>query len=89
MTMNSDTWENETKGLLLIDGSYNTILIPVGTDELETFWKNYLRGNVTKYVRINKTKTDLNNSIREYLNKTYVNKRRIKNGSKEKSRLKR
>lgn len=74
MTMNSEKWENETKGLLLVDGAYNTILIPVGTDELETFWNEYLLGVCAKYVRINKTKTDLNNSIREYLNKTYTNK---------------
>ena len=70
---NEEKWETETKGLLLIDGSYNTMLIPVGTDELETFWNDYLRGNVTKYVKINKTKSDLNKSIKDYLNKEYVN----------------
>lgn len=70
---NEEKWKNETKGLLLIDGAYNTILIPDGTDELEAFWKDYLRDNVTKYVKINKTKSDLNKSIKDYLNKEYVN----------------
>lgn len=70
---NEEKWKEERKGLLLIDGAYNTILIPVGTDELETFWNEYLRDVCTKYVRINKTKSDLNKSIRDYLNKEYVN----------------
>ena len=75
--MNDDKWKNETKGLLLIDGQYNTIMIPFGSDEMEILFKEWLQGNVAKYVRQNKTKSDLNKSIKEYLNKEYVNKERI------------
>ena len=75
--MNDDKWKNETKGLLLIDGQYNTIMIPFGSDEMEILFKEWFQGNVAKYVRQNKTKSDLNKSIKEYLNKQYVNKERI------------
>lgn len=75
--MNDDKWKNETKGLLLIDGQYNTIMIPFGSDEMKILFDEWLQGNVTKYVRQNKTKSDLNKSIKEYLNKEYVNKERI------------
>lgn len=70
---NEEKWQNERKGLLLIDGQYNTILIPFGSDEMDEVFKDYLHGNVTKYVKQNKTKSDLNKSIRDYLNKEYVN----------------
>ena len=69
---NDELWESETKGLLLIDGAYNTVMIPFGSDEMDEVFKEWLSGAM-KYVRMNKTKTDLNNSIREYLNKQYVN----------------
>lgn len=69
---NEEKWKNETKGLLLIDGQYNTILIPFGSDEMDEVFKDYLRGAM-KYVKMNKTKSDLNKSIRDYLNKEYVN----------------
>lgn len=69
---NDELWESETKGLLLIDGACNTVMIPFGSDEMDEVFKEWLRGAM-KYVRMNKTKTDLNNSIREYLNKQYVN----------------
>lgn len=72
MKNNDELWESETKGLLLIDGAYNTVMIPFGSDEMDEVFKEWLRGAM-KYVRMNKTKTDLNNSIREYLNKQYVN----------------
>ena len=75
--MNDDKWKNETKGLLLIDGQYNTIMIPFGSDEMTILFDEWLQGNVAKYVRQNKTKSDLNKSIKEYLNKEYVNKERI------------
>lgn len=75
--MNDEKWKNETKGLLLIDGQYNTIMIPFGSDEMKILFDEWLQGNVAKYVRQNKTKSDLNKSIKEYLNKEYVNKERI------------
>lgn len=63
----------ETKGLLLIDGAYNTLLIPMNSNDMRELTANYILGNI-KYVRKNKTKADLNRSIREYLAKEYVNK---------------
>ena len=74
--MKDDKWKNETKGLLLIDGQYNTIMIPFGSDEMKILFDEWIQGNVVKYVRQNKTKSDLNKSIKEYLNKEYVNKER-------------
>ena len=74
--MNDYKWKNETKGLLIIDGQYNTIMIPFGSDEMNILYNEFLQGNVAKYVRKNKTKSDLNKSIKEYLNKEYVNKER-------------
>lgn len=69
---NDEKWTFETRGLLLVDGAYNTIMIPFGTEEMDELFKEWLHDRA-KYVRRNKTKTDLNNSIREYLNKEYVN----------------
>lgn len=69
-----EKWRTETKGLLLIDGSYNTIMIPFGTDEMQELTE-FLTGGL-KYARRNVKKADLNNSIKEYLNKEYVNKER-------------
>lgn len=75
--MHDDKWKNETKGLLLIDGQYNTIMIPFGSDEMKILFNECLnKVNIAKYVRQNKTKSDLNKSIKEYLNKEYVNKER-------------
>ena len=65
----------ETKGLLLIDGAYNTLLIPMGSDDMKELMENFIYKNI-KYVRKNKTKSDLNRSVREYLAKEYVNKER-------------
>lgn len=65
----------ETKGLLLIDGLYNTLLIPMSSDDMEELAENFIHKNL-KYVRKNKTKSDLNRSVREYLSKEYVNKER-------------
>ena len=65
----------ETKGLLLIDGAYNTRLIPMGSDDMKELMENFIYKNI-KYVRKNKTKSDLNRSVREYLAKEYVNKER-------------
>lgn len=73
-TFNDDKWENEQRGLLLIDGLYNTLMIPFGSDEMNDLME-YLKGGL-KYVRKNKLKRDLNKSINEYLNKEYVNKER-------------
>ena len=58
----------------MIDGSYNTIMIPFGTDEMKELTE-FLKGGL-KYARRNVKKADLNNSIKEYLNKEYVNKER-------------
>lgn len=69
---NEEKWKNETRGLLLIDGQYNTIMIPFGSDEMDEVFKEFLY-NAAKYVKMNKTKSDLNKSIRDYLNKEYVN----------------
>lgn len=66
---------DERKGLLLIDGAYNTLLIPFGSNEMEELVADFIRGNL-QYVRKNKLKSDLNNSIKEYLNMEYVNKAR-------------
>lgn len=65
----------ETKGLLLIDGAYNTLLIPMGSDDMKELMENFIHKNI-RYVRKNKTKSDLNRSIREYLAKEYINKER-------------
>lgn len=65
----------ETKGLLLIDGEYNTLLIPMGSDDMKELMENFIHKNI-KYVRKNKTKSDLNRSIREYLSREYINKER-------------
>ena len=62
----NDKWTSETKGLLLI---------PFGSDAMEELQDKYIREGI-KYTRINQTKRDLNNSIKEYLNKEYVNKER-------------
>lgn len=75
--LDDSIWENQTRGLLLIDGAYNTIMIPFGSDEMQVLFEECLEGHITKYVRQNKTKSDLNKSIKEYLNKEYVNKERI------------
>lgn len=66
---------DERKGLLLIDGAYNTLLIPFGSNEIEELRENFIRKNL-QYVRKNKLKSDLNNSIKEYLNMEYQNKAR-------------
>lgn len=63
---------DETKGLLLIDGAYNTILIPMGSDEIHELYEEFIRKNI-RFARKNKTKSDLNRSIKEYLNKEYIN----------------
>lgn len=65
----------ETKGLLLIDGAYNTLLIPFGSSEMDELTEEFIHKNL-KYVRKNKTKSDLNRSIREYLSREYINKER-------------
>lgn len=62
----------ETKGLLLVDGAYNTLLIPFGSDDIKELMEKFVHDNL-KYVRTNKTRSDLNKSIRQYLNKEYVN----------------
>lgn len=67
--------ENETKGLLLIDGAYNTLLIPFGSDEMHELSEKFIKNNL-QYVRINKRKSDLNNSINQYLKREYVNVKR-------------
>lgn len=69
---NEEKWKEERKGLLLIDGNYSTIMIPFGSDEMSEVFNDYLHGAM-KYVKANKSKADLNKSIRDYLNKEYVN----------------
>lgn len=66
---------DERKGLLLIDGAYNTLLIPFESNEMEELAADFIHKNI-QYVRKNKLKSDLNNSIKEYLNMEYQNKAR-------------
>ena len=66
---------DERKGLLLIDGAYNTLLIPFGSNEMEEIAEYFINNNL-QYVRKNKLKSDLNKSIKEYLNMEYLNKAR-------------
>ena len=66
---------DEKKGLLIIDGAYNTLLIPFGSNEMKELTNNFIHKNL-QYVRKNKLKSDLNNSIKEYLNMQYQNKAR-------------
>lgn len=68
----TDKESKETKGLLLIDGAYNTLLIPFGSDDMKELTEKFIRENL-KYVRQNKKKSDLNESIAQYLKREYVN----------------
>lgn len=68
----NDKQASETKGLLLIDGAYNTLLIPFNSDEMKDLTEYFIKDNL-KYVRRNKKKSDLDQSIRQYLKKEYVN----------------
>ena len=68
----TDQEAKETKGLLLIDGAYNTLLIPMGSDEMNELNAKFIRDNL-KYVKRNPRKSDLNASIAAYLKKEYVN----------------
>ena len=68
----NDKQASETKGLLLIDGAYNTLLIPFNSDEMKDLTEHFIKDNL-KYVRRNKKKSDLDQSIRLYLKKEYVN----------------
>ena len=68
----NDKQASETKGLLLIDGAYNTLLIPFNSDEMKDLTEHFIKDNI-KYVRRNKKKSDLDQSIRQYLKKEYVN----------------
>ena len=45
-----EKWTSETKGLLLIDGMYNTILIPFGSDAMKELLDKYIREGI-KYAR--------------------------------------
>ena len=68
----NDKQASETKGLLLIDGAHNTLLIPFNSDEMKDLTEHFIKDNL-KYVRRNKKKSDLDQSIRQYLKKEYVN----------------
>ena len=68
----TDQEAKETKGLLLIDGAYNTLLIPFGSDDMNELCEKFIRENL-KYVKRNPRKSDLNASIAAYLKKEYVN----------------
>lgn len=68
----TDKEAKETKGLLLIDGAYNTLLIPFNSDDMSKISEYFIRDNL-KYVRQNKKKSDLNAAISAYLKKEYVN----------------
>lgn len=68
----TDKESKETKGLLLIDGAYNTLLIPFESDDMHEISEKFIKGNL-KYVRQNKKKSDLNESIAQYLKREYVN----------------
>ena len=68
----TDKESKETKGLLLIDGAYNTLLIPFESDDMNKISEYFIKDNL-KYVRKNKKKSDLNESIAQYLKREYVN----------------
>ena len=68
----TDKESKETKGLLLIDGAYNTLLIPFNSDDMNKISEYFIKDNL-KYVRKNKKKSDLNESIAQYLKREYVN----------------
>lgn len=68
----TDKESKETKGLLLIDGAYNTLLIPFNSDDMNKISEYFIKDNL-KYVRQNKKKSDLNESIAQYLKREYVN----------------
>ena len=68
----TDKESKETKGLLLIDGAYNTLLIPFNSDDMHEISEYFINKNL-KFVRQNKKKSDLNESIAQYLKREYVN----------------
>ena len=68
----TDKESKETKGLLLIDGAYNTLLIPFNSDDMHEISECFIKKNL-KFVRQNKKKSDLNESIAQYLKREYVN----------------
>ena len=62
----------ETKGLLLIDGAYNTLLIPFNSNEMKEIAEHFIR----KYIRFakrHKLKSELNADINAYLKREYKN----------------
>ena len=42
----TDKESNETKGLLLIDGAYNTLLIPFNSDDMHELSEKFIKGNL-------------------------------------------
>lgn len=65
----------EKRGLLLIDGKYNTLLIPFESNEMDALTEYFIKDNL-KYVRRNMKKSELNEAINQYLHCEYVNKKR-------------
>ena len=65
----------ETKGLLLIDGAYNTILIPFNSNEMDEIYNDFIRKNI-QFAKRHKKKSDLDADIRRYLNREYINEKR-------------
>ena len=62
----------ETKGLLLIDGAYNTLLIPFNSNEMEEIAEKFIKKNI-RFAKRHKMKAELDADIRRYLKREYKN----------------
>ena len=62
----------ETKGLLLIDGAYNTLLIPLNSNEMHELAEDFIKKNI-RYAKRHKMKAELDADIRKYLKREYTN----------------
>lgn len=76
MKKNLEDMPEETKGLLIIDGAYNTLLIPFNSNEMEEIYEYFISKNI-RFAKHHKKKSELDADIRRYL------KREYKNGLKE------
>lgn len=65
----------EVKGLLLIDASYNTILIPMKSSDMREVFGDLIKENL-KYVKQHKKKSELDADIRAYMKCQYHNELR-------------
>lgn len=62
----------QTKGFLLIDAAYNTILIPMKSSDMEEVFGDLIKENL-KYVKKHKKKSELDADIRAYFKCQYHN----------------